>query len=190
MKRAIMVVGLALAASACLGPNGVRGQGTLFANAGPVRTRPVPPGGLPPLAFSGPAVLVREAPVRLQPASQQPTTARAQAGKATASAPFVHSVVFYLKKDAPKDAAAKMIADSHTLLAKIPSVKGVWVGRPSKQSTPKVGLTDYQVGLLVLFDNADGLKIYLDHELHTEYVNRHLKHVDRVMVYDFENQKQ
>jgi hypothetical protein len=104
-------------------------------------------------------------------------------------APFVHSVIFYLKKDAPKDATENMIADSHKLLAKIPSVKGVWAGRPSDKSTPKFAATDYQFGLLVLFENADGLKIYLDHDLHTEYVKRHEKHIDRVLAYDFANQK-
>jgi hypothetical protein len=141
-----------------------------FAAAGAFVGRP----GLPPMPAADPEV------------AQQP----AQAGKAAASPPFAHSVIFYLKKDAPKDAANKMIADSHTLLAKIPSVKGVWAGRPAKESTPKVGITDYQVGLLVLFDNAAGLKTYLEHELHTEYVNRHEKHIERVLVYDFLNQKQ
>jgi hypothetical protein len=108
---------------------------------------------------------------------------------AAADPPYVHAVIFYMKKDAPKDAAEALIRDSHALLAKIPSVRKLWVGRPAEKSTPKYAVTDYQVGLLVLFDNYEGLQAYLDHELHTEYVNRHGRHWERVPVYDFINQK-
>ena len=110
-------------------------------------------------------------------------------GPKAAKPPYVHAVIFYLKKDAPKDEVDTLIADSHKLLAKIPSVKGLWVGRPAEKSTPKFALNDYQVGLLVLFDNFDGLQEYLVHKLHLEYVEKHAKHFDRVPVYDFVNQK-
>jgi hypothetical protein len=64
----------------------------------------------------------------------------------------------------------------------------VKAGLPADKSTPKVAVTDYQVGLLVLFDNYDGLKTYLDHPLHTKYVEKHEKHIEKVLVYDFLNQ--
>lgn len=102
-------------------------------------------------------------------------------------APYVHAVIFYLKKDAPKDATETMLADCHKLLAKIPSVRGLWAGLPAEKSTPKFAVTDYQIGLLVLFDNFDGLQAYLDHPLHTEFVDKHLKHLEKVPVYDFIN---
>jgi hypothetical protein len=103
--------------------------------------------------------------------------------------PYVHAVFFYLKKDAPKGEVESLIADTHEMLGKIPSVRKLWVGRPAEKSTPKFARTDYQVGLLVLFDNFDGLKEYLDHPRHTEYVKKHEKHWDTVPVYDFVNQK-
>jgi len=103
-------------------------------------------------------------------------------------APYVHTVIFYLKKDAPKNATTDLIADAHTLLAKIPSVKNIKIGRPAEMSTPKYAVTDYQVGLLVFFENYDGLKTYLDHPLHIQYVEKNLKHVDKALVYDFANQ--
>jgi hypothetical protein len=103
-------------------------------------------------------------------------------------APFVHTVIFYLKKDAPKDATKGMIADATELLGKIPSVRSVKIGPPSEKTTPKVGVTDYQLGLLVLFDDAAGLKTYLDHPLHLKYVEKHEKHIEKVLVYDFQNQ--
>jgi hypothetical protein len=102
---------------------------------------------------------------------------------------YVHTVIFYLKNDTPKDEAETLIADCHKLLAKIPSVKGLWAGLPAEKSTPKFAVTDYQVGLLVLFDNYEGLQVYLDHPLHTEFVDKHLKHLDKVPVYDFVNKK-
>ncbi len=103
--------------------------------------------------------------------------------------PYVHAVIFYLKKDAPKDTVEKAIADCHTLLAKIPTVRGVWAGRPAEKSTPKFAAKDYDFALLVLFDNYEGLQEYIDHKLHIEYVERHGKHFDRVSVFDFANQK-
>jgi hypothetical protein len=105
-----------------------------------------------------------------------------------ADAPYVHAVIFYLKKDAPKDEAKALIADASELLAKIPSVRSIKAGVPADKSTPKFAVTDYQVGLLVLFDNYDGLKTYIDHPLHQKYVEKHEKHIEKVLVYDFLNQ--
>ncbi len=104
-----------------------------------------------------------------------------------AKAPYVHTVIFYLKKDAPKDEAKSLVADAHELLAKIPTVRMLKIGPPADKSTPKVAVNDYQIGLLVLFDNFDGLKTYLDHDLHVKFVDKHMKHIDKVLVYDFEN---
>jgi hypothetical protein len=123
--------------------------------------------------------------------------AGAGAGEKTGGKPkakkgnYVHTVIFYLKKDAPKNAAKTIVQDSHKLLRKIPTVRGLWVGPPAakEQSTPEVSVSDYQVGLLVLFDDSDGLKGYLEHPLHDEFVKRHRKHIERVVVYDFLNQK-
>ena len=40
-------------------------------------------------------------------------------------APFVHTVIFYLKKDAPANETDTLIADTQRLLAKIPSVREI-----------------------------------------------------------------
>lgn len=107
---------------------------------------------------------------------------------AKSKAPYVHAVAIYLKKDAPAETASGMIRDAHALLAKIPAVKGIWAGRPAEKNTPKFAVTDYQVGLLVLCDNHEGLTAYLEHELHLEYVKRYEKHLEKVLVFDFLNQ--
>ena len=59
------------------------------------------------------------------------------------------------------------------------------------KATPDFARKDYQVGLLVLFDDFAGLEAYLKHDLHQKYVDKHLKHIDetRLQVYDFINPK-
>jgi len=112
------------------------------------------------------------------------------ADKEKPAAPYVHVVIFHLKKDAPAKAAEEMIADAHQMLAKIPTVRELRVGRPAEKATPDFAKKDYQIGLVIFFDNYEGLKTYLDHELHQKYVEKHLKHVDEknLGVYDFINQ--
>jgi hypothetical protein len=109
-------------------------------------------------------------------------------GGSEKKASYLHNVIFYLKKDAPENAAQSLIEDSHKLLAKIPTVKHLWVGRPAKDATPKVAVTDYAVGLTIAFDNYEGLKTYLDHDLHTQYLKNNGKFIEKVLVYDFVNQ--
>jgi hypothetical protein len=99
-------------------------------------------------------------------------------------APFVHTVIFFLKKDAPANEADSVIGDTQKLLAKIPSVREIRAGRPAEKTSP-VAVKDYQVGLLVLFDDVDGLHAYSDHPLHKEFVANHEKHFEKVAVYDF-----
>lgn len=109
--------------------------------------------------------------------------------KKGATAPYVHAVIFYMKKEAPQGAIDAAIADVTQLLAGIPSVRGVRVGRPAKMATPDYAKSDYNFGLLVLFNDYAGLKEYLDHPKHLEYVKRHGNHFDKVLVYDFEDKK-
>ncbi len=110
--------------------------------------------------------------------------------KPAAKAPYVHTVIFYLKEDAPKGEAASLIADAHGMLAKIDTVREIRAGRPADKSTPKFAKKDYDVGLVIFFDDFDGLKTYLDHPMHQKYVEKHTKHIDakKMQVYDFIDQ--
>jgi hypothetical protein len=104
---------------------------------------------------------------------------------------YLHVVVFRLKKEAPKSALPEVIADCHAMLAKIPSVRQVKAGRPAEKATPKLARTDYDLALLVVLDDHDGLTAYLDHPLHVAFVKKHGKHfdVERLRVFDFVNQR-
>ncbi len=104
------------------------------------------------------------------------------------AAPYVHVVIFTIKKDAPEGTTDKVIADCQELLAKIPSVRDLKAGKPAEKST-EIAKKNYQVGLLVLFDDYDGLKAYLDHKLHLEFLDRNKKFFEtsELGVYDFVN---
>jgi hypothetical protein len=110
------------------------------------------------------------------------------AEKSAKSAGYVHSVIFYLKKDAGADAAESVIADAHELLSKIPSVRALKAGPPSTETQEKVAVKDFSVGLLVLFDDYGGVEQYLKHPQHDEFVKRHREHFEKVLVYDFVDQ--
>ena len=118
-------------------------------------------------------------------------SAQAQEKAAPQTAPYVHVVIFHLKKDAPSGTAEALIADAFDILAKIPSVRGIQAGKPADKATPDFAKKDYQVGLLVLFDNYEGLETYLKHALHDKYVQKHGKHIEetKLQVYDFSNPK-
>ncbi len=105
-------------------------------------------------------------------------------------ASYVHTVIFHLKKDSPADTAGKIIEGCHALEA-IPTVRGLKVGRPAPadDSTPKVAAQDYDVALVVLFDDAAGLKTYLTHEIHLKFVKEYGQYFENVQVYDFSDQK-
>jgi hypothetical protein len=129
------------------------------------------------LALSGAAA-------NLAPAADAPSDKKGQA-------PYVHCVVFRMKKDAGKEAVEKAIADCHKLLAKIPAVRSVRAGRPAAKGTPDVPKMEYDFALLVLVDDADGLEAYLKHPLHLQFVEKHGPAFDmeKLQVFDFLNQK-
>ena len=103
------------------------------------------------------------------------------------AASYTHVVLFHLKKDAPKGDEESLIADCQQMLTKIPTVRKLRAGRPAQQATERTN-KDYQVGLMVLFDNFEGLQKYLDHDQHKQFVKKHEKSFEKVQVFDFENQ--
>jgi hypothetical protein len=110
--------------------------------------------------------------------------------KKDAGAPFVHTVIFYLKADVPSGVADELVADCHNMLGKIPTVRHLRAGKPSEGSS---GLTkkDYAVGLMILFDDAAGFKTYADHPDHKKLVQKYFKYFDpaKLVMYDFVDAK-
>ena len=136
------------------------------------------------------AVVALAAGIVLAGAAVRSTAEKKDDAPKKAKARYVHTVIFTLKKDAPKDEEAQMIADCHEILGKIPSVRELRAGRPAEKGTPKLAKTDYNVALTIFFDDADGLAAYDKSEPHQEFVKKHIPHVDldKLLVYDSEDQ--
>jgi hypothetical protein len=112
--------------------------------------------------------------------------AEEKAEKKSSSGGVVHTVIFYLKDDAPSGTADAIVADCHEMLAKIPTVRHLKAGRPL-EGAAATAKKDFAVGLVILFDDAAGLKTYIDHPLHKGFVAKHGKYINlsKLAGYDF-----
>jgi hypothetical protein len=119
-----------------------------------------------------------------------PNPARTADAPGAKFAPYVHAVIFHVKKGAPAGEADALIADAHELLRPIPTVRELRVGKPAAQRG-NLAKSDYQVALVIFFDDYEGLMAYDKHPLHQKYVERHLKHIEleKLAIYDFLHEK-
>jgi uncharacterized coiled-coil DUF342 family protein len=69
----------------------------------------------------------------------------------------VHTLILRLKKGAKQDQVKALVDSAPQTLAKIAGVRGVWIGPPAKGSGDDAE-KDYQLGLIVLLDDADALR--------------------------------
>ena len=98
---------------------------------------------------------------------------------------YVHAVYFTCKPGTPDSEIDALVADGYALLSKVPSVRLVDSGRRDSDALRDVNVTDYDVGLIVYFDDRAGHDLYADHPKHLEYVEKHKAHWATVRVYDF-----
>ena len=98
---------------------------------------------------------------------------------------LVHVVVLKAKADTAPADEKDLIDESYSQLAKIKAVRGLWAGRPSPKAVDGAA-TDYTVALVLVFDEAAGLKTYFDDPVHVRFMDRHLKKWETPLVYDFE----
>ncbi|MBA4065244.1 MAG: hypothetical protein C0501_16335 [Isosphaera sp.] len=98
---------------------------------------------------------------------------------------LVHVVILKAKPDTPRGAAQDLIDDAVAQLAKIKGVRGLWAGKPAAKATPDAA-TDYAVALVLLFDDAAGVRAYLADPVHDRFAARHLKNWAAPVVYDFD----
>ena len=97
---------------------------------------------------------------------------------------FVHVVYFWMKPSTPDAARKQVVQDCRTYLARIPTVRHLWTGRPAM--TPRdVVDNSYDVGLCVVLDDSPGHDVYQEHPLHKEFIARNKANWDRIRVYDF-----
>ncbi len=132
------------------------------------------------------ATLQQKAPKATADLAKEVETLRQnlKTSEAVKKAPFVHSVILKMKKD--DSAQVKIISEEAVkTLGKIAGVRGVWVGKPAENGTPELAQKGYQLGLIVLLDDADALLRYLDDPLHKQFNEKLGQYWDRPVVYDF-----
>ena len=98
---------------------------------------------------------------------------------------LVHTVFFWMKKNAPKTAAKQTIQDALKYL-KSPTVSQMWAGAPAKTEAREVVNATYDVGLTVIFDSVADHDAYQDDPQHQVFIRRNKKNWLRVEVYDFQ----
>jgi TolA-binding protein len=101
---------------------------------------------------------------------------------------LVHVVVLKAKPETTDADVQNTIDESYAQLTKIKTVRGLWAGKPSSKSTPDMA-TDYTLALALVFDDAAGLKTYLNDPVHTKFTDKQLKKWEMPLVYDFEPRK-
>ena len=98
---------------------------------------------------------------------------------------LIHHVYFWLKPDAPAEAAEMLLADCRHLLTTIPGVATLRAGRPA--GTPReVVDNSYAVALAIAFADVGAHDVYQDHPTHLQFIDRNKAHWARVQVYDFD----
>jgi hypothetical protein len=95
---------------------------------------------------------------------------------------FLHLVYFWLKEDAPADAAEKLIAGCLKLRS-VPGVVRLEAGTPAPSTRPVVD-SSYGVCLFVEFTDADAQEVYQDHPDHHAFIAECSPLWSRVQVYD------
>jgi TolA-binding protein len=101
---------------------------------------------------------------------------------------LVHVVVLKAKEDTSTADIQNTIDESYSQLTKIKTVRGLWAGKPSSKPTPDAA-SDYTIALVLVFDDAAGLKTYLNDPIHTKFTDKHLKRWETPVVYDMEPRK-
>lgn len=137
------------------------------------------------------SVALAEPPKDGSPRGDKPVAKKAKAKAPPHAAPYSHVVFFKLAADAPSGAADELLADCHKLLGKIPSVRVLKAGKPAAKDSKDFVKKDYDVALVILFDDHAGLMQYIEHELHVKFVKKHIDRLDKdhLRVFDFADGK-
>jgi hypothetical protein len=93
------------------------------------------------------------------------------------------------KPDAKADPQQKLIDDAYSQLSKIKGVRGFWAGKPSTKSSASDSNSDYTIALVSVFDDAAGLKTYLNDTVHSKFADKNFKNYETPIVFNIEPRK-
>jgi len=99
--------------------------------------------------------------------------------------PFVHHVLFWLKKPDDKLVRARFKESLSDLVYNCETVRSADIGVPADTSRPVID-SSYTFSLIVTFDDKEGHDIYQAHPLHLKFINDSSELWERVQIYDSE----
>lgn len=109
--------------------------------------------------------------------------ASAGAAAAPGGSKLLHQVFFWLKNKGSKADRDQLVAGLRTL-AKIPTVRSLYVGVPANTEARGVVDGSFDVSELMVFDSVADEKIYQDHPIHQEFIAKNSHLWSKVVVYD------
>ncbi|NLX14839.1 MAG: Dabb family protein [Phycisphaerales bacterium] len=98
---------------------------------------------------------------------------------------YVHAVFFSFKEGTPPAEMEALASDSIEQLSKIPSVRKIASGPRDAQALREVNVADFDIGLVVYFDDKAGYDLYENHPIHEQYVQKYRSSWAQVRVFDF-----
>ncbi|MSQ96442.1 MAG: hypothetical protein EXR98_18070 [Gemmataceae bacterium] len=132
-------------------------------------------------------VLQNKSPTAVADLTKENSALRKRVRELTAiqKAPFIHTAILRLKK--ADDAQVKRVYDEVAkTIAKIDGVRNVYLGKPAENGTPELAQKGYQLGVVVLLDDADALQKYLDDPLLKQFKDKMSDYWERPLIYDFQ----
>jgi hypothetical protein len=96
---------------------------------------------------------------------------------------LIHHVFFWLKNPGSNADLEKLLEGLRTL-AKIETVKNIYIGVPADTQKRSVVESSYAASELLFFDDLAGQKTYQDHPIHLNFIKNCSHLWDKVVVYD------
>lgn len=101
--------------------------------------------------------------------------------------PTISHVILIALED--KSQAEELLGECNRLLAPIPSVRAFAAGPPIDTGRDTV-LADYDVGIVIGFDSAEGYREYVEHPSHVELVDTWGPRFTSIRVFDIHDDGQ
>jgi hypothetical protein len=101
---------------------------------------------------------------------------------------IAHLLLFRLRAEVPPTEQLALIDAYATAIRDIPSIRRARVGRRilMGRTYEQAVRTDFPYAAILEFDDADGVRAYLDHPAHAEVATRFFAATAETLVYDFE----
>ena len=97
---------------------------------------------------------------------------------------LVHTVLFNFKPEVTEAQIESCASDARNLLAKIETVKDLYIGSPADTEVRPVSVRDFGLSLTVLFESIADQNVYQAHPLHDEFIGNNKETWAKVAVHD------